>query len=123
MNRSIQIAGGILTVLILWLLSGLVFRNDNNSDVDSSAGKPLLSVRVRMQRAQPVVREIIVHGRTAPARTIILKAETSGRIEAIGAARGSRIKAGDLIARIEMRDREAIREQAGNLIFGQINIR
>ncbi len=119
MNRSIQIAGGILAVLFLWLLSGLIFRTGNESDADnsdSSAGKPLFSVRVRMQRAQPVVREIIIHGRTAPARTIILKAETSGRIEAVGAARGSRVKAGDLIVRIELRDREAIREQARSLV-------
>ena len=105
-----------MIVLILWLLSGLVFRNDSDSDADNSADKMLLSVRARMQRAQPVVREIIVYGRTAPARTIILKSETSGRIEAIGAARGSRVKAGDLIARIEMRDREAIREEARALV-------
>ncbi len=117
MNRSKQIAGGILAGLILWLLSGLVFRNDNEADnAENSAGKILLSVRVRMQRAQPVMREIIVHGRTAPARTITLKAETSGRIEAVGAARGSSVKAGDLIVRIELRDRDAIREQARALV-------
>ena len=117
MNRSQQIAGGILAVLVLWLLSGLVFRNDNDADnAESSAGKILFSVRVRMQRAQPVIREIMVYGRTAPARTITLKAETSGRIKAVGAARGSRVKAGDLIVRIEMRDREAVREQARALV-------
>ena len=41
--------------------------------------------------AEPISRTISVYGRTAPARSINISAETEGRVELIAAARGKRV--------------------------------
>ncbi|NIR31159.1 MAG: efflux RND transporter periplasmic adaptor subunit [Gammaproteobacteria bacterium] len=67
----------------------------------------LTRVRVREFQARPVRREIVINGRTAPNRAVDLRAETDGRVVALGADRGSRVSKGDLIARLDLRDRKA----------------
>ena len=70
------------------------------------------AVRVRTQSAEEVMRTIVVNGKTAPARIVNLAAETDGRIEYIGAERGARLGRGDLIVRLDERDRSARLVQA-----------
>ena len=55
---------------------------------------------------------MVLHGRTEPARTVWLRAEIEGRVIAINAERGARVKAGEVIARIDVRDRPALLVQA-----------
>jgi multidrug efflux system membrane fusion protein len=59
-----------------------------------------------------VQRTIIVNGKTAPARIVELAAETDGRVEVIGAERGSNVERGGVIARLDERDRRARLSQA-----------
>ena len=68
-------------------------------------------VQVRTQQARPVTRFISVFGRTAPARTVEIKAETSGRVEKLGAARGQQVRKGTVMVRLDLRDRQARLEQ------------
>ena len=63
------------------------------------------AVRVRTQSAEEVMRTIVVNGKTAPARIAQLSAETDGRIEYIGADRGANLERGNLIVRMDERDR------------------
>ena len=70
------------------------------------------AVRVRQQVAEEVTRSITVNGRTAPARVVDLNAETDGRVTSIGAERGDRFDAGDVIVRLDERDRRARLAQA-----------
>ena len=86
MNKSIIIALSIFALLLLWLASGLITGNGGNNENGSAeptareeGESSLLSVRVRRQRAQPVVREVIIHGKTDAARKVEIKAETAGR--------------------------------------------
>ncbi len=119
MNKSILIALSIFLLLVLWLASGLIIGNGEKNEsepgenlAESGGQVPLLSVRVRQQQAQTVVREIVIHGKTDAARKVMLKAETAGSIIRIGADRGALVKKGDLIAAIEMRDRDKQLAQA-----------
>jgi multidrug efflux system membrane fusion protein len=68
-------------------------------------------VQVRNQAAQPITRYISVFGRTAPARVVEIKAETSGRVEAFDAARGQQLRQGTVMVRLDLRDRQARLEQ------------
>ena len=58
------------------------------------------------------MRTIVVNGKTAPARIAQLSAETDGRIEYIGADRGANLERGNLIVRMDERDRAARLAQA-----------
>jgi multidrug efflux system membrane fusion protein len=58
------------------------------------------------------MRTIVVNGKTAPARIVHLSAETDGRVVYIGAERGASLDRGDVIVRLDERDRTARLAQA-----------
>jgi membrane fusion protein, multidrug efflux system len=75
-----------------------------------------IRVAVRKSVAERVVRDIVVSGRTEPNRFVEIKAETEGRVVEIGADRGSRVAAGQRIAALDVRDRQARIAEAEALI-------
>lgn len=104
------LAGGVAVAVVLWLASGSIGREQAPAAPlvaarVADAGLP--AVRAVLQHAEPVTREIVVYGRTAPARTVEIGAETSGRIEAVLARRGEPAAAGEPLVRLFVRDREA----------------
>ena len=113
--KSWLISAGITIAIALWLASGHIGGGTKSYNPDGApevAEAPQASVRVRLQNAEEVTRSIIVNGRTAPARVVDLNAETDGRITSIGAERGDRFDAGDVIVRLDQRDRRARLAQA-----------
>lgn len=116
-HRSWLMSGGIVLLIAIWLMTG-------SGDNDDTAATPLAgnslgnsddsrsSVRTRQQVAEEVVRVVSVNGRTAPARTVELNAETDGRVVATGVERGDRFSAGNVIVRLDERDRNARLAQA-----------
>jgi len=112
--KSWFLSGGIVLVVVIWLLSGQ-FGADNEPSVTASSVQKTESgnaVRVRTQSAEAVMRTIVVNGKTAPARTVHLAAETDGRVEHIGAERGASLEKGNIIVRLDERDRSARLAQA-----------
>lgn len=108
--KSWFISAGIVLVVCLWLASGQL-RGEADAEpqaapvADTSAHRN--SVRVRTQAAEEVMRTIVVNGETAPARIATLAAETDGRVTEIAAERGASLERGDLILRLDERDRLA----------------
>jgi multidrug efflux system membrane fusion protein len=113
--KSWLISAAITTAIALWLISGQI-GNQNNDPGDAQVAKQETearpSVRVRRQTAEEVTRTIAVNGRTAPARVVDINAETDGRIVAVGRERGDRLDRGDVIVRLDERDRHARLAQA-----------
>ena len=113
-HKSWIISGGLAIAVVLWLVSGQF--GDEAVEVESavitSAAESRDAVRVRTQSAEEVLRTIKVNGKTAPARIVQLAAETDGRVEYIGADRGANVETGDLIVRLDERDRRARLAQA-----------
>lgn len=113
--KSWLISAGITIAIALWLASGHIGGGAKTHVTEGApqvAEAPQASVRIRQQNAEEVTRSIIVNGRTAPARVVDLNAETDGRITSIGAERGDRFAAGDIIVRLDQRDRHARLAQA-----------
>ena len=118
--RSWLLSGGIIIVVLLWLASGQ-FRQDAPEPVGAiqpaaAASAQRNAVRVRTQTAEKVMRTIVVNGETAPSRVVHLAAETDGRIEYVGAERGAALQRGDVIVRLDERDRSARLAQAKALV-------
>ena len=112
--KSWTISAGIAVAVTLWLLSGQ-FGSDAAESEEVAAPVIVSSksaVRVRTQSAEEVMRTIVVNGKTAPARIVRIAAETDGRIEYIGAERGASLRRGELIVRLDERDRSARLAQA-----------
>lgn len=112
--KSWFVSAGIIVAVTLWIASGS-FGSTEDEDTAITPGVSATTknaVRVRTQSAEEVMRTIVVNGKTAPARIAQLSAETDGRIEYIGADRGANLERGNLIVRMDQRDRAARLAQA-----------
>jgi multidrug efflux system membrane fusion protein len=98
-----------------WMASGLVTEHEillDTSEVSSPGeGGENIKVQIATLHAEPITRIVSVYGRTTPARTVEISAETEGRVEAVNARRGKRVKAGEAIITLDLRDRRATIEQ------------
>jgi len=113
--KSWLISVAIILVISIWLMSGSVGTDDSKEQAAIShndTGSTRTAVRVRTQSAEEVMRAIVVNGKTAPSRVVHLAAETDGRIEYIGAERGASVERGEIIIRLDKRDRSARLAQA-----------
>lgn len=116
LKSSHVVAVALALGLAGWLASG---QFDTGSEArvqpaqrvaEAPKARPLPSVRVRTSKAEPVERIVVINGRTEPARIVDLRSETTGRVVAIGAARGSRVEAGDVLLTVDPRERRAMVE-------------
>jgi multidrug efflux system membrane fusion protein len=107
--KSWYLPFGIFFTIVLWLLSGISQTENTVSTQESKKinAQPLISVRVRDQKAKNINRNLTINGRTAPSRIVTIKAETDGRVMKIGAKRGEKISMGSLLVQLSERDRFA----------------
>ena len=118
----------ILAVVIaagaaMWMASGALGHREPGPDEETAAqqtegddARRALEVQVRRQVAEPVMRHVSVYGRTAPTRSVGIRAETRGRVVAIGAERGERVEAGEVLLRLDERDRHEVLAEARALV-------
>ena len=111
MKSSVIIATVIAVGVAGWILSGQMGGRETPpstavASADESA-QPLPRVRVRRSRAEERVRELSLFGRTEADRTVLLKAQTAGRIAGLPVEKGQLVKAGTGLARLHMEDRAA----------------
>jgi multidrug efflux system membrane fusion protein len=113
-SRPKFIAVGLAVLVGLWLLSGILTNKSGQTESKAAAQTTAgsMSVQFQAQVAQPVTRNLSIYGRTAPVRQVELKAETSGRVSELGVRRGALAHSGDLLLKLDLRDRQARLEQA-----------
>ena len=114
MKRSYLLALAIALVAAGWVISGQMNGAD---EMPATAAEPTAAetqaapaeparVRVRIIKAESRSRDIVLRGRTEAIRSVDLKAEIPGRISEVIAAKGRRLRQGDVIARLAMEDRQ-----------------
>jgi len=107
-HQSLFYALGIVFLLILWLASG--YFESARQEPEAAASETRSSVprvRVRVPEKQRIVEEVVLNGRTEAARAVTFRAEVEGRVTGLPARQGASVAAGDIIARIDSRDRQA----------------
>jgi multidrug efflux system membrane fusion protein len=110
MKASYVIAIVVAGAAIAWIASGQFDEASVAAPkaAESVAKKPAApKVRVHTSVAAERSRHLVFLGRTEASRKVSLKAETAGRIVAVPATEGSRIKHGAAIVRLAMDDRKA----------------
>lgn len=113
------LSAAIMAGVVLWMASGM-FGGEESSATET--GKSAASsnvpqqVRVQQMNARAITREIVVSGRTAANRTLELRAEAEGTVQQLGAERGEPVKAGAMVARLDIRDRNARLKEAEALV-------
>ncbi|MBN66661.1 MAG: efflux transporter periplasmic adaptor subunit [Rickettsiales bacterium] len=120
LSRATQIAIILVIGMVLWIGSAVIAppSKDDEGDAAPQVSEPDLEKAVEVTRvyARPHNRSIILYGQTAPNRRVELKAETQGTVVAIPGVEGQKMAEGDVIVRIDERDRRAQLEQARALL-------
>ncbi|MDH3976901.1 MAG: efflux RND transporter periplasmic adaptor subunit [Gammaproteobacteria bacterium] len=115
-QRPWILAIAIAVIVVIWMYSGTDEQAGptQTAAVASGNGSPdqLVAVQIASQYAEPITKEVKIYGQTAPAREVEINAETDGRVVAVEAMRGEQAKVGDIILRLDKRDREARLAQA-----------
>ncbi len=125
MKKTYLIAGLIVAVMTLWMLSG-VFRSEHGpanpdtasgtttqeSTAGASSAATVPRVRTRHLVAQPQRVEIVLRGRTEAKRVVDVKAETGGRVVAVPVEKGQRVKTGDVLCELAEDSRRVQLSQA-----------
>jgi multidrug efflux system membrane fusion protein len=122
-SNSVLMACALVVAVVGWMATG-IGRIDASDDASESAAAQAGAaaqpraprVAVRRSQARDITREIVVSGRTEPNRVVELRAETDGRVVALGAERGATVAAGAAVVGLDVRDREARRDEARALI-------
>ena len=110
MNRSILIAAALALGVAGWIMSGQFSGSEvqpSQSVVKASPTPPVFEVQVRTVLARERTKEIALFATTEADRAVRIRAETAGRVTTLGAAKGDRVKKGDVIVRFASEDRPA----------------
>ena len=118
MKSSYWIALSVAAGATLWMASGQIGHGESE---EQAASKEIVEpelVRVQTQTfvAEEVERQLVLHGHTAPARSIVLKAETAGYINNVAKQRGTYVESGALLLQFADDGRRARLSEAEALI-------
>lgn len=116
-NLSVILAVLIAVAATGWILSGQFEDRPATAAVDTGASRAEPSpgptrVRIVTSKASDYVAEVRASGQTEAMRSVEIRAETEGRVAAVGAAKGAVLQAGELIVQLDRADREAQLERA-----------
>ncbi len=107
-HQSVIFALSIFLLLSGWLASGYLGSGEQTTAETATPGRSMIQkVRVRVPEVKRIIQEIVLNGRTEPARAVTLRTEVEGQVVAIAATRGSVVHKGGIIVQLDARDRDA----------------
>lgn len=114
MNRFLRLSGSswlalaMAVVVVIWMLSGTVGESTPTPTIvePTRPDQPPI-VQTRLSRAEPMTSELVLAGHIRADRQVVVKAETSGVVSEILAARGAEVASGDVLMRFTEDDRQA----------------
>ncbi len=111
LNPSYLVAGLLALGVVVWVASGVMGGSGepevSKPPVDLDTVREMTRVRVADSSAAPRLIELRLNGHTEAVRAVDVKAETYGEVEELLVEKGERVEAGQLIARLDPRDRQA----------------
>ena len=121
MRNSIILAILIALVAVGWVASGQIGQDPAAAITNAADSTPVVArepflVEAGNFSARPILTEIVLRGRTEAARRLELRTETAGKIRQIFVKQGARVRAGDVVLRIGMKDRKAQLAEATALV-------
>ena len=107
-HQSVIFALSIFLLLSGWLASGYLGSGEQTTAETATPGRSMIQkVRVRVPEVKRIIQEIVLNGRTEPARAVTLRTEVEGQVVAIATTRGSVVHKGGIIIQLDQRDRDA----------------
>jgi len=111
MKKSYRSALIIVALVVIVLFSGYLFPSEDTESAATPVAEndqhAAMSVKVITAKSEPYQKDIILRGNTESLRSVSLKSQIKGRIVALPVEKGTRVKKGDSICRIDVEDRNA----------------
>ena len=114
MKISYRWAVAILILVALWIASGVF--SFGSKPVAKAVTSDVPSVRVAVLTASDRDASLTIRGRTMALHSVDLKAEVDGLVQAIHFEKGDRVKAGQVLCELKLKDRAAKVAQAHALV-------
>ncbi|MEW8626299.1 MAG: efflux RND transporter periplasmic adaptor subunit [Candidatus Thiodiazotropha sp.] len=112
MKNSTYLSIGLLTVVVIWMLSGAAAKVSDPVVTETLKSKPLMQVQVLDIKAERIDREIVVQGELMPNRTIEVRAQTASKVTELPVEKGQWVDARQSIVELDAEDRHAQLKQA-----------
>jgi multidrug efflux system membrane fusion protein len=119
MNKSVKTAILALSLLIIWMISGLFFNKSKSSNLASiniSAEKKLLNVKAKEFSSELRLSSVVIQGRTESNRSVLIASETNGIVENIFVNKGDQVIKGQIICKLSIDSRMAKLDEAEALM-------
>lgn len=120
---SVVAAMTVAALIVAWLASGLLDRTPRANVIVQTGGAGidedtanLTRVRVKTIEAIPHEVKLTVRGRTEALRSVQVRAETSGRVVALPAEKGTLVAEGDILCELAIDARAAQMQEARALL-------
>ena len=114
LKPSYQWALAILVLAALWIASGVISFGSKPAATAQATDIP--HVRVAVLTASDRDASLTIRGRTAALHSVNLEAEVDGVVEALHFEKGDRVKAGQVLCELKLKDRAAKVAQAHALV-------
>ena len=102
-NKSHAIATFIIFAIIIWIATGFFIKEQKQEEKELISQK-IFKVRVEIPKKSIQSKKYSFFGDTESSKTIILQAELNGKIKKIVKKEGSRVKKGQLIISLDVRE-------------------
>jgi multidrug efflux system membrane fusion protein len=112
MKKSTYLSIGLLTVVVIWMLSGAMAKVSEPAVTKAVKPHALIQVQVLDIKAELIDREIVVQGELEPNRTIEVRAQTASKVAALLGEKGQRVDVQQPIVELAAEDRHAQLNQA-----------
>jgi membrane fusion protein, multidrug efflux system len=107
-KRPWLIAVAISLFLVLWLLSGALFKTQQTASADAPPAEPGLSkVEIQWLQAEPMQRQHVVQGQVEAWRRVELRAQVSGSVIRLDKDKGSPVASGERLLTLSGDNRPA----------------
>lgn len=118
MSAGYRAALVILAIAVIWLGSGMLKSGQPIQTAQNAAAKANDIPRVQVRTLASTSRDatVTVRGRTQALHAVDVRAETDGVVQAIHFEKGERIKAGDVLCELKVKDRAAKFDEARALV-------
>lgn len=101
-NSSWKVAGIVVIVLALWMLSGMFTKEDtSDADAQNTTENTLMSVEVTVAQPSLMARELTLQGQLDPIRHVLVKAQTNGEVMDIIKRKGARVSENDALVKLD----------------------
>lgn len=117
MKRTYLAALVVAALFVLWLASGMLDGSQEHTPAPSLAQSrdamlveqddTPVRVRARVLNAEVQTGDIVVRGRTQADRSVVVRAETSGKVVELPVEKGDHVARGDLLCRLDTEARAA----------------